>query len=262
MPSDELEFVKELAADAARTALARSSRGVTPTEKSNLSFVTDLDRDLETLIRERLAKRFPDDALSGEEYAQSGGAGPRKWSIDPIDGTGNMVHKLPLWAISIGLIDRGEPVLGVIAIPPLGELYWAEKGKGAFRDGIRLHVVDAAEFHDQDNVSVGTNALRSVDTRTVPGRLRDLGSACCELAFLASNRLHACVFLGEHEHDVAAGGLIATEAGCSIADIDGEAIDLARFVKRTPVTKPTFIAAPRRLEALVRDVRKLPPLPR
>ena len=184
----ELEFVRDLATETAEIARVRCRR-VTPQEKANLSYVTDLDQDLEQLIRRRLADRFPDDSLTGEEYAAAGGTGPRRWSIDPIDGTGNMVHGLPLWAISIGLIVAGEPVLGVIAVPPLHELFWAVKGAGAWLDGHRLMARDAGEFHNQDNVCVGTNALRAVDPRTLPGRLRDLGSACCEQTFVAANRL-------------------------------------------------------------------------
>ena len=76
-----------------------------------------------------------------------GGSGPRRWSIDPIDGTGNLVHGLPLWAISIGLIENGQPVLGVIAIPPLAELYWAVKGQGAWLDGKQLQARDAESIH-------------------------------------------------------------------------------------------------------------------
>jgi myo-inositol-1(or 4)-monophosphatase len=252
----DLEFVKTLALETARVALTRA-KNVTPQEKSNLSYVTDLDHDLELMIRGRLAERFPDDKLTGEEYAASGGSGPRQWSIDPIDGTGNLVHGLPLWAISIGLIDAGEPVLGVIAIPPLGELFWAVKGGGAWRDGERLHARDATEFHNQDNVCVGTNALRAVDTRSLPGRLRDLGSACCELSFVACNRLQACTFLGEARHDVAAGTVIVAEAGCGFGTIDGRLLSPAEMVASTPVTTPTFVAPPRRLEALLSSARLL-----
>src|SRR5262249_54535078 len=122
--ADELEFVKALAREAADLALGRAS-SVTPEEEANRSYVTGLDRDTELLVGGRLADRFPMDRLTGEEFAPTGGPGRRKWSIDPIDGTGNLVHQLPLWAISIGLIDGGEPVLGVIAVPPLNELYWA-----------------------------------------------------------------------------------------------------------------------------------------
>jgi myo-inositol-1(or 4)-monophosphatase len=252
----ELAFVQALIREAAAVARSRRDR-VTPHEKDNLSFVTDLDRDLERLIRDRLGARFPGDVLTGEEYGAGGGAGPRRWSIDPIDGTGNMVHGLPLWAISIGLLDRGEPVLGVIAVPPLGELYWAVKGGGAWLDGRRLVARDADAIHAQDNICVGTNALRIVDTRSLPGRLRDLGSACCEQIFVAANRLQACTFLGEQAHDIAAGVVIAREAGCRFGTIDGEELSAAEMVRRTPIKTPTFVAAPRRLEALIRMARRL-----
>jgi myo-inositol-1(or 4)-monophosphatase len=254
--AEELEFVKSLALEAAEIARARRGH-VTPHEKDNLSYVTDLDRDLELLIRDRLGERFPGDRLTGEEYAAEGGIGPRRWSIDPIDGTGNMVHGLPLWAISIGLIVRGEPALGVIAVPPLGELYWGVKGGGAWRDGRRLAARDAGTFHPQDNVCVGTNALRAVDPRSLPGRLRDLGSACCEQIFVAADRLQACTFLGEQAHDVTAGVVIAREAGCHFGTIDGEVLSAAEMVRRTPITTPTFVAAPRRLEALMKMARRL-----
>jgi fructose-1,6-bisphosphatase/inositol monophosphatase family enzyme len=252
----ELDFVKALALESAALAMGRRQR-VTPQEKANLSYVTDLDQDLERHIRQRLGERFPDDLLTGEEYAAAGGTGPRRWSIDPIDGTGNLVHGLPLWAISIGLLVAGEPVLGVIAIPPLHELFWAVKGAGAWLDGQRLAAHDAREFHNQDNVCVGTNALRAVDTRTLPGRLRDLGSACCEQTFLAANRLQATTLLGEHAHDVAAGVVIATEAGCQIATIDSERLTPTEMLRRTPIVVPTFIARPQRLDALLATARRL-----
>jgi myo-inositol-1(or 4)-monophosphatase len=252
----DLAFVKELALEASSVAQGRAG-SVRPHEKANRSYVTDLDRDLEQLIRGRLAAQFPDDALTGEEYAASGGSGPRRWSIDPIDGTGNLVHALPLWAISIGLIDAGEPVLGVIVIPPLRELYWGVKGQGAYRDGERLNVRDADEFHDQDNICLGTNAMRAVDPRTVPGRLRDLGSACCELTFVASGRLAVSTFLGEATHDVAAGIVIASEAGCAVGTIDGRRLTPAEMVAETPVAVPTFVGPPRRLAALMGRVKRL-----
>jgi fructose-1,6-bisphosphatase/inositol monophosphatase family enzyme len=252
--ASDLEIVKGFAIEAAALARSRAGR-VTPEEKANLSFVTDLDLDMEKLLRGRLAEAFPDDVLTGEEYAPSGGTGPRRWSIDPIDGTGNLVHGLPLWAVSIGLIDDGEPTLGVIAIPPLGELFWAIKGGGAWRDGVRIQTSDSETFHPQDNLCVGTNALRALDPRSLPGRLRDLGSACCEQTFVACGRLVACAFLGEATHDVAAGALIAAEAGARFATIDGEHLTTAQFVARTPVPRPTFVAPPGRLEYLLKVAR-------
>lgn len=253
--ADDLAFVKTLATRAAELARERQST-VVPAEKLNHSYVTNLDLELEQLLRDQLARKFPDDKLTGEEYAAAGGSGPRRWSIDPIDGTGNLVHGLPMWAISIGLIDGGEPVLGVIAVPPLNELYWATKGGGAWKDGHRLHAQDAESFHDQDNVCLGTNAMRAVDPRSLKGRLRDIGSACCELVFTAANRLQCCTFLGEQTHDVAAGSVIVSEAGCGFATIDGRYLTPSEFVAETPVRTPTFIAPPNRLKALVASARR------
>jgi myo-inositol-1(or 4)-monophosphatase len=148
-------------------------------------------------------------------------------------------------------------VLGVIAVPPLDELFWAVKGGGAWLDGHRLVARDSDIFHNQDNICVGTNALRAVDPRSLPGRLRDLGTACCEQAFVAANRLQACTFLGEAAHDVAAGVVISSEAGCRFGTIAGERLSPAEMVRRTPITCPTFVAAPRRLEALMGMARLL-----
>lgn len=252
----DLEFAKALATEAAAIARQRAA-SIAPQEKANESFVTDLDLDLERFIRDRIAAAYPDDGLTGEEYAAAGGSGPRRWCIDPIDGTGNLVHRLPIWCVSIGLIDAGEPVVGVIAVPPIGELFWAEKGGGAWLDGQRIVSTDAESFHSHDNVSAATNALRSVDPRSLPGRIRDLGSACAELAYVASGRLRASVFQGEQAHDLAAGAVIASEAGCRFGTIDGDDLTTAEFVARTPVQQPTIIAPPKRLAALRAMIRRL-----
>jgi myo-inositol-1(or 4)-monophosphatase len=255
---EDLEFARGLAAEAAELARARQGR-VRTREKSNRSFVTDLDLELEQLIRRRIAASYPEDRLTGEELLPAGGTGSRCWSIDPIDGTGNLVHGLPLWAISIGLLDGGEPVVGVIAVPPLGELFWARQGGGAWRDGVPIRADDASGFHDHDNVSASTNALRVVDPRSIPGRIRDIGTACCELAFVACGRLRASIFLGEQMHDLAAGAVIAAEAGCWFRTMDGDMLTVGAFVHQTPVRVPTLIAPPRRLERLITQLRRLGP---
>jgi myo-inositol-1(or 4)-monophosphatase len=254
--AEDLSFARALAGEAAGMALDRR-KSISPQEKANESYVTDLDLDLERFLRARIAAEYPDDRLTGEEYESGGGTGPRRWCIDPIDGTGNLVHGLPLWAISLGLIDRGEPVLGVIAVPPLGEMFWATRGGGAWLDGRRLDVADSEEFHSHDNVSVATNALRVLDPRTIPGRIRDLGSACCELVFASCGRLRASIFLGEQAHDLAAGAVIASEAGCRFGTIDGRELSAAEFVEETPVRVPTVIAPPRRLKKLAGTVKRL-----
>ena len=96
-----------------------------------------------------------------------------------------------------------------------------------------------------------------LDPRTLPGRLRNLGTACCEQSFVAAGRLVACTFLGEAAHDVAAGAVITSEAGCRFGTIDGQTLTPAEFVAATPVARPTFVAPPRRLEYLMKTARML-----
>src|SRR5262249_37120820 len=94
--------------------------------------------------------------------------------------------------------------------------------------------------------------------RSLPGRLRDLGSACCEQTFVAAGRLQATTLLGEQAHDVAAGVVIAAEAGCQFGTLAGEKLTTAEMVRRTPITCPTFVAPPKRLAALMAMARPLP----
>lgn len=251
----DLDSVLGLVAEASAIALKRA-RNVSPEEKSNATFVTDLDRDLESFIRSGLAVRFPKDTITGEEYADEGSGGPRLWSIDPIDGTGNLVHRMPLWAISVGMAYEGTPVLGVIAIPPLGETFHAVIGHGAYLNDKRIFVKDSDTFHSQDNVGVDSNAARALDARTLPGRLRTLGSACCELAFTAASRFVCTTFRGELRHDLMAGAVITGEAGCEFGRVDGRRLTPAEFVAETPIDVPTFIAPPKRLKWLMENVRR------
>ena len=162
-----------------------------------------------------------------------------------------MVHGLPLWAVSIGLIVAGEPVLGVIAIPPLNELFWAVKGAGAWLDGHRLHTHDAASFTIKTtSASAPMPCAPSIRAPCRAG-CATWEVACCEQTFVAANRLQATTFLGEQAHDIAAGIVIATEAGCQIATIAGERLTPTEMVRRTPISVPTFIAPPQRLDALL-----------
>jgi histidinol-phosphatase len=99
--------------------------------KPDLTPVSDADRAVERAIRSALADGRPRDAVSGEEYGDDGTA-PRRWVIDPIDGTKNFVRGVPVWATLIGLLDGADPVLGVVSAPALGRRWWAARGTGAW----------------------------------------------------------------------------------------------------------------------------------
>ena len=115
--ADDLQLARELAdaADAITTARFGAADLAVET-KPDLTPVSDADRAVEVAIRERLAVDRPEDAISGEEFG-AGGTGPRRWVVDPIDGTKNFVRNVPVWATLIALLDGDDPVVGVVSAP-------------------------------------------------------------------------------------------------------------------------------------------------
>jgi histidinol-phosphatase len=103
--------------------------------KPDLTPVTECDRAVEQAIMDRLGRERPDDSVLGEEFG-SHGQSPRRWIIDPIDGTKNYVRGVPVWATLISLYDGETPLIGVVSAPALGRRWWAESGKGAFASAL------------------------------------------------------------------------------------------------------------------------------
>lgn len=246
------------AADQA-SAMMRSRRPVTLTEKSDRDLVSDVDLAIERAIRRRLAGASPGVAFLGEEEGRTGDpAAGWLWTLDPIDGTSNFAHGLPLCTTSLALLQDGRPVLAVIDAPFLGHRYHALEGQGAYvsststgRPGagqpIPLSVSRTARLRDAvvaiGDYAVGEDADRKNAARLaatsllVPRvhRIRMLGTAALDLAWVAAGRLDASVTLGNKPWDTSAGVLIAREAGGEVVDTDG---------RRHGLSSAATIAAP------------------
>ena len=190
------------AADEA-SAMMRTRRPVTLTEKSDRDLVSDVDVAIERAIRHRLANASPGIAFLGEEEGRSGDpAAGWVWTLDPIDGTSNFAHGLPLCTTSLALLRDGRPVLAVIDAPFLGHRYHAIEGRGAYTSGpgisgTRLSVARTARLRDAvvaiGDYAVGEDADRknearlAVTTRLAAQvhRIRMLGTAALDLAWVA-----------------------------------------------------------------------------
>jgi histidinol-phosphatase len=132
--SDDLALALELTGLADEITLARFRADDLVVEtKPDLTPVTEADRGVEELLRERLAAVRPGDAIVGEEFGSSGD-GPRRWIIDPIDGTMNYVRGIPVWATLLALEVAGRVEVGVVSAPALHHRWWASRGEGAFMD--------------------------------------------------------------------------------------------------------------------------------
>jgi myo-inositol-1(or 4)-monophosphatase len=226
------------AADEASTMM-RTRRPVTLTEKSDRELVSDVDLAIERAIRRRLARASPGIAFLGEEEGRSGDpAAGWVWTLDPIDGTSNFAHGLPLCTTSLALLQDGRPVLAVIDAPFLGHRYHAIEGRGAYTSGpgisgTRLSVASTARLRDAvvaiGDYAVGEDADHKNEAQLAATtrlaarvhRIRMLGTAALDLAWVAEGRLDASITLGNKPWDTSAGVLIAREAGADVVDTVG-----------------------------------------
>ncbi|MFY9549685.1 MAG: inositol monophosphatase family protein [Thermoanaerobaculia bacterium] len=201
-------------------------------EKRKNDFVTQADRDSEERIIATIRARFPKDAFLAEEGGARAGAahGAREWIIDPLDGTSNFVSGFPFWCVSIAAREGDTLTAAVVWDPLRNELYTAERGAGAHRNGTRLSVtprtgLDGAfiatgfPFRNREKIDTYLALFRAifVEARAI----RRAGSAALDLAYVASGVFDGFFEFRLSPWDVAAGALLIEEAGGVLTDFDG-----------------------------------------
>lgn len=238
--SSALDKRTALAVEAALAAGDLLKRKLTGTRsvkvKGLRDLVTDADVAAQHLILARLQAAFPADVVLSEEGRHDVDltTGTPTWVIDPLDGTSNYAHQLPMFAVSIGLLQNGRPVAGAIYDPLRRELFFAEAGRGAFarvgRGRPQRLMVSGVDQLSEAMVASGwprEDELRAQAARLVPRignashNLRLTGSAALILAYLAAGRLDASFHLALQPWDVAAGAAIVLEAGGRLSALDG-----------------------------------------
>ena len=194
------------------------------------NLVTEIDKKSEQLVIEKIKQHFPHHDFLGEESGSAEVKSEYRWIIDPLDGTVNYTHALPIYCVSIGLEYKGEIVLGVVYDPSLDELFTAEKGKGAWLNKKRIAVSKTEKLiesllvtgfpydvneHPEPAVTHFRNFLKEGQA------IRRLGSAALDLCYVASGRFDGFWEGMIHSWDVAAGALIVLEAGGRWTDLRG-----------------------------------------
>jgi myo-inositol-1(or 4)-monophosphatase len=246
LPADLVGLASAVAQEAGELLLARRGRvAVVQTKSSPTDVVTEMDHAAETLIRDRLLAARPADAILGEEGGQTG-TGPVRWIVDPLDGTVNYLYGLPGWAVSVAAEVGGVVVAGAVCLPLQRSTFTATLGGGAWLASAwegsspqRLACNRDVALSDA-LVATGFGYLsrqRADQGRVVAAvlpRVRDIrraGAAAADLCFVAAGRVDAYYEQGRPDWDIAAGGLIAREAGAVTGDLRGgeagEAMTLA-----------------------------------
>jgi myo-inositol-1(or 4)-monophosphatase len=198
--------------------------------KGHNDLVSYVDKESERRIVDRLYELFPEAGFITEEGTSFSDREQYRWIIDPLDGTTNFIHGVPVFCISIALYDREEPVLGVIHELNLDECFSGWKGGGAFLNGRPIRVSDTTAlsssllatgfpYHDYDRMKPYMEVFDHC-MRYTRG-LRRLGSAAADLAYVAAGRFDAFYEYGLNPWDVAAGVLLVREAGGTVTDFKG-----------------------------------------
>lgn len=215
--------------------------------------VTEADHAAQKLIHQKLAFHFPNDDFLEEEGNRSlERSSPRRWIIDPLDGTTNFVHGLPLYCVSIGLEVAGELVVGVVYDPNRRETFAAAKGEGASCNGRRLQVSGSAKLNESllcvglpADLSDSPKAAESFNRMSYRARsVRRLGSAALSLAYLAGGRLDGYWASQLNPWDAAAGVVLVREAGGMVTNFQSTPYDLYRpdIVASNGLIHPEFVA--------------------
>ncbi|EXL10402.1 inositol monophosphatase family protein [Aquamicrobium defluvii] len=194
-------------------------------------YVSQADRRAEDIVYTELSKARPGYAFLMEERGAVDGADDQhRWIVDPLDGTTNFLHGIPVFAISIALERQGQLVAGVVYNPVMDELYTAERGGGAFMNDRRLRVAARTRLSDAvigcgiPHLGRGHHGNFLVELRNVMGEaagVRRLGSAALDLAYVAAGRMDGYWETGLSAWDVAAGLLLVREAGGFASEPDG-----------------------------------------
>ncbi len=229
MKSEIVEKVIRAAREAGTMIKADWTGPKKVTHKGRIDLVTQTDVMVEKMLVDRLGTIIPGATFWSEEIHAASGLQKSTWIIDPIDGTTNFVHQLPFVATSIALWNEGEPVLGVINLPVMGEMFHAVKGQGAYCNGERIQVSQAGDLRNcviatgfpytiADEIEPVIRSLKRV-LLTTQG-VRRAGAAAVDLAYTACGRVDGFYEIGLKPWDTAAGILLVTEAGGRISRFD------------------------------------------
>jgi myo-inositol-1(or 4)-monophosphatase len=234
----ETERIHAVAVRAARAAggylVSRMDEGrpLHASEKGLLDYVTEADRQSETIIRDIIASMFPTHSILAEEGGQTGDGREDLWVVDPLDGTVNYMSSFPFFSVSIGFVRGGVVEVGVVYDPVRDELFSAVRGGGAFLNGEAIRANDVSDLRAsivitgfnhrvEDRVDPFIASLRGICA--VSAGIRRVGSAALDLCWTAAGRADGFWEPGLSPWDIAAGSLILTEAGGVVTDFSGKA---------------------------------------
>ncbi len=224
------KFVKNTILAAGNILLKSRKKNLKIEKKENAGYVTEADLECEKFIIESISNEFPGHSVLAEEGGEQLGHGEYKWIIDPLDGTTNFVHGLPCFCVSIACEYKDEIIIGAIYNPVTNELFFAEKGKGAYLNDEQITVSKKERvsdsllatgfyYHKGEKLDTAIDKFRKLKQGSMA--VRRMGSAAIDLAYTACGIFDGYWEKGISPWDVAAGLLIVKEAGGRVSNYTG-----------------------------------------
>ena len=236
-----LELAKRVGREAGELLQKRPTTFEVSTKTSAIDVVTQMDSQSETHIVSEILKARPNDGIIGEEGSERTSKSGITWVIDPLDGTVNYLYGLPGWNVSIAAKDSEGVVVGVVVAPTINSTWYASRGGGAFLNEQPIKCNDVVELN---RALIATGFAYDLDARPAQlaqlsellNRIRDIrrnGAAAVDLCHVAMGALDGYFEKGLQEWDLAAGGLIASEAGAKVTTVAGTTIAAAPSLHAT-----------------------------
>ncbi len=256
MTSSFLDIAIEASKEAGELLLELFYKELKVSFKSDQSIVTEADLKTESLIIKHIKDNFPHHSVLSEESGKENHNSDYLWIIDPLDGSTNFSVRNPFFAVSIGLLHKHKPLLGVVYAPIQDELFTAENNKGAYLNEQEITVDKSATLEKSFLAFCNGRDLNSreqvieiyKDLKIINNKVRQVGAAALELCYVASGRFGAFIMPGVNAWDVIAGALIVEEAKGITTDFENNPFN---------VMSSNIIASSRSIhESLLKFVRK------
>lgn len=242
------EFAMDAIHQTGEKAMAYYGKGK-PHVKFDESVVTEAEIQLTDMFQDRLNQQFPEHQMFrfGEVNENYSHGGKRYlWIFDPLEGVANFQAGIPIWGMSIALLENFWPIFGVFYMPATDDLFHARASKKAFWGNDKICVSDAG-FIDDESLLLTYSRFHQNYRSTFPGKIRSLGCASAHICYVAMGRADAAVITNESFQGLAAARVILEAAGGTICKIDGSEFHLNEYLDGQRINDHLLIAAPENL---------------
>ena len=245
-------FATEVIRQSGELALGYYGRGK-PYIKFDEGLVTEAEIRVTDFFEKQIYEHFPEHQVfknnqQNRGYTHKGNGA--LWVYDPFDGVANFQAGIPVWGMSLALLENFWPILGVFYMPVTGDLFFAEAGKHAFRGKQPIHVYAQGNI-DNESLLLTYSRFHQHCRATFPGKMRDLGCTAAHMCYVAMGRADAAVIANESYQDLAATSIIVEAAGGKIYKMDGKAFFLNDYLEGQQIDERLIVVAPENY-ALVR----------